>query len=334
MRVPNRLRLNRSRFAAAFDRLPRGKVLDSLNGIVRKSVRILRLQAMCLKHGAIYRASTGVIEIRKGMRCIRLSSKHVDFVPDMVKYFDEYAATVVGANGVVDYSRPGLHRYAASGLEFELSSFPEEQTVIDDHFYWYTPAPGDLLFDVGAYCGVSTYHLSKSVGDRGRVIAFEPDPLNFRLLVRNCQRHSLANVTALQVAIAGSSGKALFNGEGTLGSGISRNIDRASAGDTIDVETITLEEACRRYGVPQFIKMDVEGAEIEVIQAARNFLRQHSIHFTLDTNHHANGALTASRVEQLFADSGYESHSSDKSGFMTTWARPLAVSNNQPRLPQ
>ena len=46
------------------------------------------------------------------------------------------------------------------------------------------------------------------------MIAFEPDPETFNYLLRNIKRHNLTNVTAVQAAIAGTSGSAPFNAEG------------------------------------------------------------------------------------------------------------------------
>ena len=82
-----------------------------------------------------------------------------------------------------------------NGLEFELSSFPEEMEAISEYFHWYKPSPDDLIFDIGAYCGVTAYHLSRRV-PKGKVYSFEPDPINFELLKRNIERHGLRKCNA------------------------------------------------------------------------------------------------------------------------------------------
>jgi len=103
---------------------------------------------------------------------------------------------------------------------------------------------------------------------------------------------------------------------------------RASAGSTGNVEVISLPDACSRWGVPDFIKVDIEGAELEVLASAREFLTQHSIQFALDTNHWVNGVRTNAGVERLFAECGYEAESSEEYGFMTTWARKRGASSD------
>ena len=284
---------------------------------------MLRLE--CRRHGASLRFSDHSVDVCKGNRAIRISDKHFVYATDMARSFDQYFEQVVPANrdGIlsVDYSYPHLQRYSKANLEFELASFPEEEEAIESYFRWYRPKPGETVFDMGAYCGVSAYHLSKCVGPDGKVYAFEPDPINYSLLQRNIQRHALHNVVPLQIAVAGSEGCAEFCSEGTLGSSLSRQMTRATVGHVEQVPTMSLQGACERYGVPAFAKIDIEGSEIEVLSSSRAFLREHSIQFVLDTNHWVNGALTSSKVEAIFADCGYEAESSKEFGFMTTWAR-------------
>jgi FkbM family methyltransferase len=244
----------------------------------------------------------------------------------MARHFDHYFNQVVprseGDLSVVDYSRTQLHRYRKTGLEFEFSSLAEEVDAIDDYFRWYRPQAGDVVFDVGAYCGASAHYFASIVGSAGKVYAFEPDPLNFTLLQRNIERHALNNVIPVQVAISDKNGYAEFYSEGALGSTIAEFSQRASAGGHASVETITFADACARYGLPSYAKVDIEGAEVAMLDAAAPLLRKERIQFALDTNHFVDGKMTAKRVENVFRACGYRAESSDSSGFMTTWAAP------------
>jgi hypothetical protein len=98
-------------------------------------------------------------------------------------------------------------------------------------------------------------------------------------------------------------------------------MSRATVGQIKEVPTVSFQDACDRYGLPSFVKMDIEGSEIEVLASARSLLAEHSIQFVLDTNHWVNGVRTSSVVGAFFADRGYVSESSTEYGFMTTWAR-------------
>ena len=111
-----------------------------------------------------------------------------------------------------------------------------------------------------------------------------------------------------------------------MGSLLKKHSSRATLGSIETIHTLSFEDACNHYGVPDFVKVDIEGSEIEMLTSSQSFLRQHSIQFALDTNHWTKGPtkkkeLTASTVEKLFLECGYETHSSTAFGYMTTWAR-------------
>jgi FkbM family methyltransferase len=289
------------------------------------------LQQQCQKHQCELVDAGSVLRIQKGNRAILLSNIHFVYAPDIAERFDLYFETVVpvlrDGGLVVDYSRPAVHTYKSSGLPFELAAFPEEQEAVEGYFHWYRPQPGDRVFDIGAHCGVSTYHLSKLVGSRGRVIAFEPDALNHALLLRNIERHGLTNVTVVKSALAEKTGRAEFHHEGTLGSCLSHWSRRRSVGNTYSVETITLSDAFRHWGIPDFCKMDIEGAELGVIEEASQLLRITKTQFALDTNHIVKGSLTALRIEKMFRAYGFHAASAVIAGSMTTWAQPSSTEN-------
>jgi FkbM family methyltransferase len=280
------------------------------------------LQFRC--RGASLKFHDGKVDVCVGNRIIRISDKHFPYAADMTANFETYFSQVnseqQGANQVVDYSAPRLQHYA-SGLAFEIASMPEETEAIESYFRWYRPQAGDTVFDMGAYCGVSTYSFSKCVGPSGRVFAFEPDPTSYSLLQKNIARHQLENVVTLPLAIAGETSSAEFSSEGTMGSKLQRHSSRVTLGSIETVKTISLADACAKYGVPTFAKVDIEGTEIEMLLASERFLRENDIQFALDTNHWVNGKLTRPHVEELFRQYGYEAESSDECGSMTTWAR-------------
>lgn len=293
------------------------------NPLVRSLVR-----RRCAQDGVAVEFSKGAVDIVKIDRVIRISPKNWIYAPTIAGSFDTYFGQVEptpsGNSLVVDYSGPRLQRYRSSGLEFEINSFPEEDSAIEDYFHWYRPKEGDTVFDFGAYCGVSTYFFSKCVGDSGRVYSFEPDASSYALLLRNIDRHQLTNVTPLNLAVAATSGEAEFHQEGTLGSVLSRHSPRATTGIASTVATTELSAACARFGLPAFVKVDIEGSELEVLESSRQFLQSNSIHFALDTHHWVNGTRTTQEVERIFGECGYETASSDASGFWTTWARKAA----------
>lgn len=298
--------------------------LGPSNPVMRCTASIL-INGMCRTHGTKVDFNSDHIDLIKDHRVVRISPRHWIYCLTLSKDFDVYFNCVDSFEEhdrqVVDFSKAKLQRFSWSGLQFEVASFPEEEKAILDYFRWYRPKPGEMVFDLGANCGLSTYYLSQAVGPAGKVIAFEPDPTNHDILLRNIARHGLANVLPLRQAVAAQSATVRFYSEGTIGSTLAHQSNRATTGSTIEVEAVSLADACRKYGTPSFIKMDIEGAELEVLASSRSFLSSHDIHFAIDTNHYKDGRLTSERAEALLRDCGYQAFSSSESGFATTWAR-------------
>ncbi len=273
------------------------------------------------RHAGTVEFSGSTIDVRKDGRCIRIAARHFPFVPELAEKFDFFYRQVETPAGLLDASITKLHRYAQSGLEFELTALPEELEAIDSYLSVVWPEPGDLVFDVGAYCGVTTFHLSKAVGPNGSVVAFEPDSINHLALLHNLERHRLSNVIPVRAAIARRSGLLEFNSEGWMGSVLNSPSSRASLDTVTSVECFSLEDACSRWGVPSYIKMDIEGEEAAAISAAQRFLSGSKISFAVDTDHVRGLAATAGRVEKLFRSCGYQTGTIRTKYFLTTWAR-------------
>lgn len=307
-----------------YDKRPMGILLAVDIALARCEPIYFPLTAFrCHRLGYQLKRDGETLVLFKGSRQIRFARTHLLYSLDLAQYFDVYFSQVLPniEKGVaeVDYSGPRLHTLA-NGLQFELASLPEEFSAIDAYLRWTKPMAGETVFDVGAYCGVFTYVLSRLVGPAGRVIAFEPDPINREILLRNVCRHGLQNVTVEVAALSNNEGWRIFNSQGCLGSGFAACADRSARGSSITVRAMTLDAACQHYGVPSFVKIDAEGAEIEILSGARDLLSSHRASFVLDTNHFRDGVLTAGRVETMFRESGYETESL-ASPFMTTWAR-------------
>lgn len=286
-------------------------------------------QHQCLKSGVAIENHGPDIWLRKGDRVMILPERHLIYCPTLAERFDLHFKPLVPKQKdglqVLDFSQPGtLHRYANSGLEFELTSFPEEEEAVEEYFRWYRPQPGDLVYDVGANCGYSTYIFSKLVGNGGRVIAFEPDPLTYSVLVRNIERHALSNIVVVNAAVAGERGRLRFNSEGTLGSSLATVMLRETVGSSVLVDAMTMSDAFEKWGVPAFCKIDIEGAEIGTLAAARDALSGRAVQLAIDTSHaQEDGTITCSGVETILRSYGYEVLS-EANPLMTTWARPSA----------
>ena len=129
-------------------------------------------------------------------------------------------------------------------------------------------APGAVALDVGANVGGYALLLGMWVRPGGRVFAFEPAPDAFGGLVRHVRLNRLEDVVVpVQAAAAGETGTGRMAADGVSGG-------NRLGGEGQAVLTVTLDEFCAREGIrPSLIKIDVEGAELEVLRGARQTIR-------------------------------------------------------------
>jgi FkbM family methyltransferase len=135
--------------------------------------------------------------------------------------------------------------------------------------------PGMTALDVGANAGAYALLLGQWVGPHGAVYAFEPAPDPFEGLVRHLALNGLDKVVhAERMAVGGSTTTAHLlvssdPGESRLASA------SESSSATVDVPVTTVDDFCAaRRLMPSFIKVDVEGAELEVLRGARETIRR------------------------------------------------------------
>jgi FkbM family methyltransferase len=139
---------------------------------------------------------------------------------------------------------------------------------------------GMFVVDVGAHHGFYTILCSKKVGVTGKVVAFEPSPgeqrrLSFHLKLNRCK-----NVKIEPYALAGQNGKAtLFVAKGRYTAFNSLRPPALSVPtQEVEVSTIRLDDYLRilRLEKVDLIKIDTEGAELEILQGAENLLMTES----------------------------------------------------------
>lgn len=124
--------------------------------------------------------------------------------------------------------------------------------------------PDEHYLDLGAYRGDTVDELLHySGGTYGSIIALEPDRRTFKKLCEHIE--DMQNVTALQKAVYSSGGVAVFDSAAGRQSAIGQGKD--------EIETVTVDDLCGGRDIT-YIKMDVEGAEIDAINGARETLAE------------------------------------------------------------
>jgi FkbM family methyltransferase len=140
-----------------------------------------------------------------------------------------------------------------------------------------------VVFDVGANVGHYTAHVIDIFGDAAHIYAFEPSPSTYALLARNVAPHS-DTVHAYNVGLGSTDGPAPFfqdeKGGSTIASLYESNLARGYA--TVREEIVmlrTIDAFCREEGIMHidFLKIDVEGHELDVLRGARVMIESGAI---------------------------------------------------------
>ena len=139
----------------------------------------------------------------------------------------------------------------------------------------FTPKEGDTVIDIGAHIGRYTITSSKQVGKTGTVVAIEADPDNFQLLKRNIALNNLTNVLPLNYAVFSTRTRMKLYEQSASAKYNSLMLTRAAkTKNYVEVNADTLDSILKLNEVNQvnWIKIDVEGAEFEVLKGSTKTL--------------------------------------------------------------
>jgi FkbM family methyltransferase len=149
--------------------------------------------------------------------------------------------------------------------------------------------PGDIFFDIGANVGYYTLLASKRIGYKGLVYAFEPLVRNVYYLSRHVNLNHAANVVIIAAACADVLNIARFSfGQNTAEGHIlttSADIGSMSPEDRSLVPVVTVDAVSALLSIqPNVLKIDVEGAELAVLQGAQATLNSARPHLFLSVH--------------------------------------------------
>jgi FkbM family methyltransferase len=126
---------------------------------------------------------------------------------------------------------------------------------------------GDVFIDVGANIGLLSIHAAISVGDKGKVLAFEAHPETANILEFNKELNQKDNIQIYPIALGSEKGKAMiFNDSELNRGGASMVRGQSKIGVEVDVER--LDDMLDTSIIPKIIKIDVEGFEMNVLKGA------------------------------------------------------------------
>lgn len=132
---------------------------------------------------------------------------------------------------------------------------------------------GDTVLDIGAHIGYHTLTMANLVGPRGKVYAFEPDPVNFSLLKKNIEVNGYQNAVLWQKAVSNKNGQEkLYIGKKS--NALNRIYNSRHGQSSINIESVRLDDFI--YGRVDLMKIDINGGEGIAFEGMQSILRRTS----------------------------------------------------------
>jgi FkbM family methyltransferase len=224
--------------------------------------------------------------------------------------------------------------YNNTWLEYEISKewmydsleevlfFPE---ILLNYLDGVRMKQGDVVFDLGGYHGLFSLAASVDTGSNGRVFCFEPDLDNSEVTRRNVEHNGLNNIEIVPMVVSGRCGRRRFVMSSSFSSKIADSRNGIESEDGIEVESTTLQGFCniRSISKPDFVKADIEGAEIEMIEGNLEWIADNDITFSVASYHIVDGKPTWCALEKIFHNIGYKVRTSPPGTHRTTIAKRI-----------
>lgn len=221
---------------------------------------------------------------------------------------------------VLDEDRYSYVQCAAKSLDIYTGSWSEPELDLVP----YAVKEGDTVLDIGANFGLYSHHLSRAVGPRGKVYAFEPVPFTYKTLRRVARVLRLKNVEIVPKGCGSEAGTVTFqvplSPAGTLSAGMafigSRTDDHAGRETQvrwtqtreIPAEIVVLDDFLPPLDDVTFVKIDVEGAEPFALRGAARLLDKHLPTVLIEINpwYLQGFGQSVDDLAKIFAERGYE----------------------------
>ncbi len=177
----------------------------------------------------------------------------------------------------------------------------------NEYFKYFDIKPADIVIDAGANIGGFAIQAAIKAGPAGKVFAIEPDEQNIETLKRNIAHNKLENITIVPLALWSEQCTKEFHisrrpGEHSL---LSYDNELFSKGRTRAIQCDTLDNIFRDFKRVNYLKMDIEGAEIEALKGAKNLLSKLSPNLLIEALHEVNGSPAYKTLVPYLQKLGY-----------------------------
>jgi FkbM family methyltransferase len=142
--------------------------------------------------------------------------------------------------------------------------------------------PGETAVDVGANIGYFSLLFAQCVGATGRVLAFEPVPAIEAKLRRNLELNAFTHVSVSNTALSDHHGSARFYVGPEDNTGLSSLRKPRQSESSFDVSLAPFDGVVNGHNNVTLVKIDVEGAELQVLRGMEQLLRKSHPHLLVE----------------------------------------------------
>jgi FkbM family methyltransferase len=209
--------------------------------------------------------------------------------------------------GLVDDN--GKVAYKTSFSDISLITNEALYPIVDDfNFYqhFYKVKSEDIVIDAGANCGHLAVFFSKLAGQKGKVFAFEPDKFNIKRIEKNIRLNQdlFPNIKIEDLLLWDKNELIDFYEAGTVGSSAVWIPDNEHC---VKKQAVRIDDWVKDNNIQKldFIKMDIEGAEIEALDGCVETIKTLNPNFAIASYHVVNNEQTFIKVEKFFESMNY-----------------------------
>ncbi len=180
------------------------------------------------------------------------------------------------------YPENSFRHFSAKGLKWRV----DVSDFIGHSAYFGLDRTMDTLFelckkdsvvlDIGVNIGWTALNLSR-ICTAGRVIGFEPDPLNYEMCLENVRLNKPGNLTLVPIALGSENGVVSMRVPAPSNRGGNRVSPAGSDAPAGNIRMMTVDNYCQESGISRIdlVKIDTEGYELRILKGATRTLRDH-----------------------------------------------------------
>ncbi|MEO6220331.1 MAG: FkbM family methyltransferase [Ginsengibacter sp.] len=229
-----------------------------------------------------------------------------------------FAAKLIPPNYL--YTSGSIRNTTVDGINLKL----DVSDTVGHSNYFSVDEPAQLLLfnyvkagmnviDIGANIGATTLNLAKTVGSTGKVFSFEPGPYNCQKASENISLNKLSNIKLINQGLGHEKTTAFLYNVNPNNRGMQRLLKdngKSVSYEKTEVEIDTLDNSMKKFNIPapSFIKIDVEGYELNVLKGAIETITKYlpALFVELDDNNLQEQGSTARELIQFLIKLDYK----------------------------